>query len=329
MCALLALLLTVAQPAPAAEPTPAAHTGISPLAASEYSVQPVCGPVSRGARCLSLRVVPKNHARVHAKAAGTEGLTPNDLHSAYAKEDIAPEGDPQTIAIVAAFDDPTAVKDLKVYSKAIQPRQLHRGQTLLRKDQPARRTHGGEGGQRRLGGRDLTRYRGRPRDLRGLSHPPRRGGIREELSDLEAAENEAAEKGATEISNSFVFPEPATDSPAFDHKGIVITAASGDEGFLNWTGEEEEEGHANYPASSPHVVAVSSARLDGSPGEWSEEIWNGRRPHGGPGAAGSGCSARFTAPYWQLELPDWSALNCHSKRAVADISADADPLTDM
>lgn len=329
-CGLVALLVVAGQAGSAAGAAPSAHVGISPLAASGYSVEPVCGPVSEGARCQSLRIVPKGSNAAPKSAAGAPGLTPIELHEAYEKTDIAPAEDPQTIAIVAAFDDPTALKDLKTYSKEFNLPQCTGAKHCFEK----------------------VNQRGESN-----SPPPPNGGWAEEISidieaahaicknchillveaeseklpDLEAAEDEAAAMGATEISNSFAFPEPTADSPAFDHKGIVITAASGDEGYLNWTGEEKEEGHADYPASSPHVVAVGGTRLTRSEGKWSEEVWNGELPggHGEPGAAGSGCSDRFPAPYWQLELPDWSALGCHSTRAVADISADADPLTGM
>ncbi len=45
------------------------------------------------------------------------------------------------------------------------------------------------------------------------------------------------------------------------------------------------------------------------------------------GAGGGGCSESFTAPPWQQAVPDWSQVGCGSKRAVADVSADADPYT--
>ena len=163
------------------------------------------------------------------------------------------------------------------------------------------------------------------------------------MTDLEAAEEQAAAQNPTVISNSWVGAEPAVESSAFDHKGIVIVAASGDEGYLNWTGqalEEQEEKkekgeeleagdlEVNYPASSPHVVAVGGTHLNLSKGAWSEErVWNGHHPGGGHGAGSSACSTAFPAPYWQLELPEWSSLGCRSRRAVADISADGDPRT--
>jgi Subtilase family len=146
--------------------------------------------------------------------------------------------------------------------------------------------------------------------------------------DLEEAEKTAAGVGATEISDSWGGSEqgrtPAEDNASpFNHPRIVITAAAGDNGYLNWAAEKEEErGFPDYPASSPHVVAVGGTRLRlGTGNAWAEEtVWNGS------GAGGGGCSVQLAAPAWQLSTFDWPSVGCGG-RAVADISADADPYT--
>jgi hypothetical protein len=160
--------------------------------------------------------------------------------------------------------------------------------------------------------------------------------------DLEAAEEKAVELGATEISNSWGGPQEGSDGKAFDHPGTVITAAAGDDGYLNWTGIEAAEkarqeggrtgyfAGANYPAVSPDVVAVGGTKLTLSQGvRHSESVWNeDPSPEGtNQGAGGGGCSLSFTAPPWQQAVPDWSRVGCGSRRAVADVSADADPYT--
>ncbi len=160
-------------------------------------------------------------------------------------------------------------------------------------------------------------------------------------ADLEAAEDTAAALGATEISNSWGGSEPEAtteaeaDSLAFNHPGIVLTAAAGDDGYLNWTlaGEPGYFAGAGYPASSPHVVAVGGTELTltESGARRSETVWNeDPDPTGGnEGAGGSGCSAQFAAPPWQLEMIDWASVGCGTgaaaTRAVADVAADADP----
>jgi hypothetical protein len=160
--------------------------------------------------------------------------------------------------------------------------------------------------------------------------------------NLEAAEDEAVELGATEISNSWGGPQEGSNGKAFDHPGIVITASAGDDGYLNWTGIEaaeraEEEGErtgyfagANYPATSPDVVAVGGTKLTMSEGiRRSESVWNEdpSLEHTNQGAGGGGCSLSFTAQPWQQAVPDWSQVGCGSRRAVSDVAADADPYT--
>ena len=143
--------------------------------------------------------------------------------------------------------------------------------------------------------------------------------------DLEDAERSAEALGANEISNSWAGPEQgeseaSEQSGPFDDPGTVITASAGDSGYLSWgSGLDSVE----YPASSPHVVAVGGTRLSlTGAGAWSSEsVWNG------DGAGGGGCSTIFKAPSWQRALSDWSAVGCAGKRAVADVAADADPYT--
>jgi hypothetical protein len=363
----LAAAVVAGASAPPAQPRTPGRAALSPGPAGGYTVQSVCDTAPGRARCLSYRLVPYStragavspvtdgRGRTTAKPA-TEGCTqvtggelchalrPVDLRGAYSiPEPIAPAG--QTVAIVAAYDDPTALKDLRKYSTEFSLLPCSGHEHCFTKIN--------QRGERR-------------------SPPPFNAGWAEEISldielvhaicenchillveadtsrlkDLEAAEEQAAAWKPTVISNSWAAAEPATDSPAFDHKGIVITAASGDEGYLNWTGqakeeaqeakekgEEVEEGEldVNYPASSPHVVAVGGTRLLFSERSWaSEAVWNGDAPRGtrgGWGAGGSACSTALSAPYWQLELPDWSSVGCGSRRAVADIAADADPRT--
>ena len=158
--------------------------------------------------------------------------------------------------------------------------------------------------------------------------------------DLEAAEGAAVRLPAQEISNSWGGPECGEgvgcveDGAVFDHPGVVITASAGDDGYRNWL-EEPRSPYANYPASSPHVVAVGGTRLDvGAHGEWvGESVWNdGGESEGakdGHGAGGGGCSVQFTAPPWQQGVADWSRVGCAGKRAVADVAADADPYTGL
>jgi hypothetical protein len=153
-----------------------------------------------------------------------------------------------------------------------------------------------------------------------------------ERASLEAAEETTARSrgeggvGAGEVSNSWGGDEPASDSEAFNHPGVVVTASSGDSGYLGWRASEEGGvTGVEYPASSPHVVSVggTSLTMTGEGGAWgSESVWGG---------SGGGCSVNFPAPTWQSKVSDWSAVGCgtgsESKRASNDVAADADPYT--
>ncbi len=349
VCALLALASS-ATAAHGSRP----HT-LSHLPVAGYSARPVCPPPAPGyASCAALELVPETpasqlpaahlpvtrNATAGSDAAaeceppipfeGCRGLRPQDLHSAYALPTSAPS--PQTIALVDAFDDPTAEQDLKTYDEYFGlPACTGANGCFEKVDQDGKR-------------KPLPEANGHAAfeisiDIEVAHAVCQNCHIllveAESLKDsnLETAENRAVTLGATEISNSWYTDEPLTDSPAFNHPGIVITAAAGDFGYLNWdfSGEPEpeeiERGSVNYPASSPHVIAVGGTRLelsgplDASQRNWEREsVWNGY------GATGSGCSS-FPAPQWQLETSDWASVGCGEKRAVADVAADADIYT--
>src|SRR5918911_5743830 len=80
----------------------------SARAAGGVSIRPVCGAVPIGyARCFSL-------VKGNATTAAPSGYGPADLQSAY-KLPSSTAGSGQTVAIVDAFDDPTAEQDLAQY----------------------------------------------------------------------------------------------------------------------------------------------------------------------------------------------------------------------
>ncbi len=79
-----------------------------------YKQVGACNQVAAGfAHCLAIIMQPMG---IHAQIAKyiPSGLTPGDLQNAY-KLPSAKAGKGQTIAIVDAYDDPNAEKDLAVY----------------------------------------------------------------------------------------------------------------------------------------------------------------------------------------------------------------------
>jgi hypothetical protein len=254
-------------------------------------------------------------------AQGCYGLTPQDLQGAYALPATAPTE--QTIALVDAYDDPSAEADLKVFDEEFHlPACTSANGCFTKvnangKASPLPKPQGEWAVEISL---DMEVAHAICQNCHILLVEA----SGEASSSLNAAEETAARMGATEISNSWESEEPLADSAVFNHPGVVITAASGDNGYLNWQSPEPAAiGHVGYPASSPHVVAVGGTRLEIT----NEDAWAGESVWNGSGATGSGCSGGFEAPPWQRELPDWSAVGCATKRAVADVSADADPYT--
>ena len=110
------------------------------------------------------------------------------------------------------------------------------------------------------------------------------------------------------ISNSYGVSGdyPASFAPAYDNaakKGLAVTASSGDGGF-----------GVLFPASATNVIGVGGTTLvvDDTGARSAETAWAG---------AGSGCSVYNAAPAWQ-SIP---GNPCAGKKAIADLSADADP----
>jgi len=336
-----------------------------PLPPSDYTVHPDCAAATPGrASCMSLKLVPlTTAARAHthplaitrngpapaaSAASGSFGLRPQDIHSVYSLP--TSPGTTQTVAIVDAYNDPTAEADLNEYSKEFglpsctsasgcfkqvnqngntsplpYPATLGELETGLTAKEPEAVEAEGWGIEISL---DMEAVHATCQTchivLVEADDPS--------FVNLEAAEHAADVSGAGEISNSFGGPEideSAVEeaSSAFNHPGTVVTASAGDAGYLAWDSENFfETGYAEFPASSPHVVAVGGTRLSppGAGGTYTgESIWNGR------GAGGGGCSVVFEAQPWQRALSDWSSVGCGSGRADADISADADPYTGL
>jgi subtilase family serine protease len=131
------------------------------------------------------------------------------------------------------------------------------------------------------------------------------------MTNLGIAVNEAVTLGATEVSNSYGGGESSSDTSFdnsyFNHPGVAITASTGDSGY-----------GVEYPAASKYVTAVGGTTLTSAPGTtrgYTETAWSG---------AGSGCSAVDSQQSWQ-RISAITAV-C-GNRAVADVSADADPNT--
>ena len=263
----------------------------------------VCSvPAAGYAACMSV---------VRTDAAGTplatitpSGLGPANIQSAYKLAGLSSGG--RTVAIVDAYNDPTAEADLATY----------------------RATYG-------LAACTTANGCFRKMDQRGgTSYPAKNGGWAQEISldldmvsatcpdchillveadsasfvNLGTAVNRAAQTaGVVAISNSYGGGDAAdtTYGSYYNHPGIAVTASTGDTGYKG----------GSYPASSSYVTAVGGTSLKTASNTrgWTETVWSG---------AGSGCSTYNVA----LAAAATADTGC-AKRAMADVSAVADPNT--
>ena len=259
---------------------------------------------------------------VHEPVPGI--LTPQDLHDAYSLPDETAGSPTQTIAVIDAFDDPTAEADLAVYDEQFGLPACASTNGCFRKvneegkASPLPPANGEWAGEISI---DVQMAHAICQGCHVLLVEA--GG--EEFNDLGAAVNAAVKAGATEVSNSYVAAEEPSiasfyaelNASFYDHPGVVVTASSGDCGYLN----EACSGQlatANFPADSPDVVAVGGTSLVQKKEAWRSTVWD---------EGGSGCSQIFAAPAWQSAAANFSATGCGAYRSVADVAAIGNPST--
>ncbi|WP_434056952.1 carboxypeptidase regulatory-like domain-containing protein [Streptomyces shenzhenensis] len=305
-------------PAHAAAPSvsPASSASSAASAKKKAALEPACATPKKGeAACFALRRTDTKAVKGLLAASVTpSGYGPADLQSAYSLP--ADGGAGQTIAIVDAYDDPSAEADLAVYreqyglpactaANGCFTKVDQRGGT----DYPA--PDAGWAGEISL---DL--------DMVSAAAPNAHILLVEadqpSFEDLGAAVDQAVALGAKYVSNSYGTNYSSTpgsgesqDETTYDthynHPGVAVVASSGDSDY-----------GVAYPAVSPYVTSVGGTSLvrdSGSARGWSESVWN--RNGLGPG---SGCSLYEPKPAFQTDT------GC-DKRTVADVSAVADPAT--
>jgi subtilase family serine protease len=301
--ALMALALALAGAAAVSAPAGAA-TG--------PTVRAACGPARPGhARCFALiRTDPGVAAaalRADLAASPPPGFGAADLESAYSLP--VSDGSGQTVALVDAYNDPTAASDLATYRAeyGLPPCTAASGcftkvnESGKKGSYPA--TDGGWAVEESL---DLDMVSAAcPR-----CHILLVEGTSNAVSDLGASVVTAARLGASAISNSYGLDEfggmqhyYADYHPA----GAAVVASSGDLGFTA----------AQFPAVAPGVTAAGGTSLyaSGNHRGWVEHAWSG---------ASSGCSAYVPKPAYQ----DAVSPHC-TMRTIADVSSVADPDTGL
>lgn len=105
--------------------------------------------------------------------------------------------------------------------------------------------------------------------------------------------------------------------------GVPIFAASGDNGSFDCAAgsPHAREASVDYPASSPHVLAVGGTTLRATDSGWAETAWGPGLLSASPVAgSGGGVSTIFRRPAWQAGVP-----GLPDRRLVPDLAAVADP----
>jgi Subtilase family len=338
---------------------------VAPLPPSNYAVRAACAEPEAGhAGCLALQLVPLSaEALRHRHPIGTSraarqvrrdspptpssgllGLRPYDLHQIYGLPTAG--ASEQTVAIVDSYNDPTVEHDLETYDQEFglpactsangcfrkvgqsgAEGQLPFPKTSLELEQAASSGNQSEEEEAKeaIGwGVEISLDVETVHATCQSCHILLVEASSTSDNSLIAAEATAERLGAQEVSNSWGSNESyvsVTEAEGpFNHPGTVITASAGDDGYREWGRHSTR--FTSFPAASPHVVAVGGTRLYAAEDVWQDEtVWNGA------GASGGGCSQRFGAPEWQLQVADWAQVKCGSNRAVSDVAADADPYT--
>src|SRR4051794_37417390 len=259
-----------------------------------------CDAVRRDAVDSAGEVVPE------ATPAAPAGLAPADLQSAYRLPGLAGRAG-RTVAIVDAYDAPTAEADMGVYRAQFDLPACTSATGCFKKVSQTGSTSRGalpraDGGWAQEISLDLDMVSAACPTCKILLVEARSASF----NDLATAVRYAATgSGVGGISNSYGGSglTHAAIAKSDNQPGIAVTASTGDAGY--------EVGSA---ASFPSVIAVGGTSLvkDTSQRGWTEKAWAG---------AGSGCSTLNTKPEWQT-----AATGCDNK-ATADVSAVADPHT--
>jgi subtilase family serine protease len=266
-------------------------------------------PASPGVMQCST-VAPAQASLQAANKPSSKALSPGQLRSAYGVSKPAFASNKDTVAIVDAFNDSHATGDLAKYRSYYGLGACKESTKCLRVVNQKGTTAWypkGNAGWAEEESLDL--------DMVSAICPKCKILLVESnattAGSLSAAEATAVRLGAKFISNSWGGTEFSTETSydsAFEHAGVAVTVAAGDDGY-----------GAQWPAVSPEVTAVGGTTL------WmkgktrtEEKVWS----QGTFDGTGSGCSALEPQQSWQAADNSGCA-----NRIDNDVAADADPRT--
>jgi hypothetical protein len=337
-----------------------AHPQLAVAGGHYTRLQSVCGRPKPGQMaCFAIRTRPVTVKPGTPLPAGVEpaitvgngptgGYAPSDLAALYGYSRTT-GGSGQTIGIVDWFDDPSALADLDHFDAnyglpaetATSFKKVNQKGKAAPLPHKSAKTPGRKDSTLEIS-LDIEAARGVCANCRIVlveANKPTN-------NDLSQAENSAVRLGADEVSNSFGGAEGARRdkklAKAFNHKGVVITASTGDDGWYSWdfaNANVHSNDAANSPSTLPTVVSVGGTKLldtgkKPTPVRKSETVWNENgpgdkvgAPKGPQGATGGGCSRLFSAQRWQRRVAGFAKTGCGKRRLAADVSAVGDPNT--
>ena len=274
-------------------------------AANDHAAAAVCpAAVVGSAHCHALVAVDA-HGNPDASTSPA-GLSPASIKAAYGFPTGSTAGAGKTIAIVDAYDDPSAEADLGVFSSQYGLPACTTANGCFKKVDQS----GGTSYPRKDPGWALEISL----DIQ-WAHAIAPGA---KILLVEASSNSFANLLAAEdyakthsnyVSNSWGASEFSGESSYDSHfaqSGVAFFVSSGDAGLP-----------AEYPSASPNVVSVGGTTLHFSGGKFTSET--------GWSSGGGGCSSYEAATPAQSAFSGYSQVACAGKRATPDVSLDADP----
>ena len=243
------------------------------------------------------------HVRPNASTSPT-GLSPATIKSAYGFPTSSTAGAGKTIAIVDAYDDPTAEGDLGVFSSQYGLPACTTANGCFRKVDQA----GGKRYPRSNSGwaLEISLDIQWAHAIAPGAHILLVEAKTNSFTNLLAAED-YAKTHAQYVSNSWgggEFSGESSYDSHFSQSGVSFFVSAGDAGLP-----------AEYPSASPNVISVGGTTLHFSGGSFSSETgWTD---------GGGGCSSYENAT--TAQAPFASTRCSNGRRATPDVSLDADP----
>ena len=248
--------------------------------------------------------------RTDAKPQTTvEGETPQSLRSVY---DLPSSGGSGIIAIVDAYDYPTAENDLNVFSTQFGLPPCTTANGCFTKVYAAKKQPAANASWSQETALDIEWAHAMAPGAKIVLVEAASSSFADLFAAVDVATTQIASANSSgnvgEVSMSWggsEFSGEASNDYHFSHSGIVYFAASGDTG-----------GATIYPSASPNVVAAGGTTINrNSSGVFTSETgWSG---------SGGGASEFELKPSYQSGVSGTSS----TKRSIPDISFDANPNT--